>query len=257
MDLSPRRLMAALMLASFFPLPGVTACMDQPQSKAAAQDADAAPPELVRLSKTGDVWFDTRRKAVVADGQVCLREGQLEMFACPKGTKEHESVVSVNCQAEEIHAGLLAAGAKPGRTVRFDPEYQPATGQIIDLYVLWKDSEGKNHQVRAQDWIRNFKTKEPLSYDWVFAGSGFWKDESGKEHYKANGGDLVCVSNFPTATLDLPIESSQANSDLLFEAFKDHIPPRGTKVRLVFVPRQENPQQKASADGSAEHSRRP
>jgi hypothetical protein len=248
MDLSPQRLSAALMLASFFLLPGLSACMAQPQPKAAAQDADATPPELVRLSKTGDVWFDTKRKAVVADGQVCLREGQLEMFACPKGTKEHESIVSVNCQAEEIHAGLLAAGAKPGRTVRFDPEYRPATGQIIDIYVLWKDAEGKSHQVRAQDWVRNFKTKEPLSYDWVFAGSGFSKGEDGREHYKANDGDLVCVSNFPTAMLDLPIESSQANSDLLFEALKDHIPPRGTKVRLVFIPRQGKQQTKSEPE---------
>src|SRR5215217_5642329 len=73
---------------------------------------DVPPNELLRLSKTNDVWFDNKRKAVVVDGQVCLREGQLEMFACPKGTKEHESVVSLNCKADEVHAGLLAAGAK-------------------------------------------------------------------------------------------------------------------------------------------------
>ena len=36
--------------------------------------------------------------------------------------------------------------------------------------------------------------------------------------------------------LDLPIESSQATSDLLFEAFTEHIPPVGTKVRLVLTP---------------------
>ena len=54
---------------------------------------DDPPAELTKLSKTGDVWFDKKRKAVVVDGQVCLREGQLEMFACPKGTKEHESVL--------------------------------------------------------------------------------------------------------------------------------------------------------------------
>ena len=84
------------------------ACGDQPQ---------AEPDGLVKLSKTGDVWLDTKRKAVVVDGQVCLREGQLEMFACPKGTKEHESIISLNSKAEEVHAGLLAAGAKPGSPV--------------------------------------------------------------------------------------------------------------------------------------------
>src|SRR5262245_3282513 len=205
-----------------------------------AQAAGETPEGLVKLSKTNDVWLDTKRKAVVIDGQVCLREGQLEMFACPKGTKEHESVVSLNCLAEEVHAGLLAVGAKPGTPVRFDPEYKAATGQIIDIYVLWKDAEGGKHQARAQDWIKNIKTQVAMTHDWVFAGSGFWKDEeTGKEHYKANGGDLVCVSNFPTATLDLPIESSQANDELMFEAFAKNVPPRGTKVKVVLIPRRE------------------
>ncbi len=49
-------------------------------------DDEPPPTELVRLSKTNEIWFDSKRKAVVVDGQVCLREGQLEMFACPKGT---------------------------------------------------------------------------------------------------------------------------------------------------------------------------
>src|SRR5688572_21509429 len=40
---------------------------------------DAPPPELKRLSKTGEIWLDTKRKAAVIDGQVCLREGNLEM----------------------------------------------------------------------------------------------------------------------------------------------------------------------------------
>jgi len=199
---------------------------------------DAPPSELVKLSPTGDVWFDKKRKAVVVDGQVCLQQGQLEMFACPKGTKEHESVVSLNCTAEEVHAGLLAAGAKPGKPVSFDPDYKPATGQIIDIYVLWKDEEGQKQQMRAQEWIKDVKKEKAMAYDWVFAGSGFWKDEeTGKEHYKANGGDLVCVSNFPTATLDLPIKSSDANDELQYVAYKEHVPPRGTKVRVVFIPR--------------------
>ena len=218
-------------------------------------NGDDPPEGLVKLSKTGDVWLDTKRKAVVVDGQVCLREGHLEMFACPKGTKEHESVVALNCQSHEVHAGLLAAEAKPGTPVSFDPEYKAATGQIIDIYVLWKSDDGKKHQVRAQDWVKNFKTGKPLAYVWVFAGSGFWKDpETGIEHYRANGGELVCVSNFPTATLDLPIESTQANDELLFAVFTDRVPPRGTKVRVVFIPRTQEksaPEKEKSAPDKA------
>ena len=201
---------------------------------------------LVKLSETNDVWLDMKRKAVVVDGQVCLRAGQLEMFACPKGTKEHESVVSLNCLAQEVHAGLLAVEATPGSPVSYDPEYKPATGQIVDVYVLWKDEAGAKHQVRAQQWVRDFKTKKVLQHDWVFAGSGFWTDEApGLKHYKANGGDLICVSNFPTAMLDLPIKSSDENESLMYEAFTEQIPPKGTKVRVVLIPR--DPKSSAAA----------
>jgi len=200
--------------------------------------ASDTPQELRKLFEKSDVWLDTKRKAVVVDGQVCLTMGQLEMFACPKGTKEHESIISLNCLAEHVHAGLLAAGAKPGTPVSFNPEYRAATGQIIDIYVLWKDAQGEKRQARAQDWVMQTATGKPMQHDWVFAGSGFWKDpDTGLEHYRANGGDLICLSNFPTATLDLPIESSQANTDLMFQANGDVIPPKGTKVRVVLIPR--------------------
>lgn len=233
---------------------------DAPKAAApeAAPPAAEATPPLVRLSPTSQIWLDTRRKAVVVDGQVCLREGPLEMFACPKGSKEHESVVSLNCASHEVHAALLAVGARPGRPVQFQPQYQPASGQVIDIYVLWKDARGEKHQVRAQEWVRHTRTGQALEFDWVFAGSGFWKDEqTGKEYYKADGGDLVCVSNFPSATLDLPVESSQANAELLFEAFTERIPPRGTKVRLVLLPRAERPQTLPAPDAKSENDTKP
>jgi hypothetical protein len=209
-----------------------------PAATAGEIGLDPEPAGVVRLSKTGEVWLDTKRKAVIVDGQICLREGNLEMFACPRGSKEHESVVSVNCLPQDVHAGLLAAGAKTGKPVRFDPKYEPASGDVIQIFILWRNEKGESKQAKAQDWVKNARTEKALEYDWVFAGSGFWKDEeTGKEHYKANGGDFICVSNFPSAMLDLPIESSQANGELLFQAFTANIPPKGTKVRLVLIPR--------------------
>lgn len=210
-----------------------------------ANDADTKKPapatdtaKLVPLSKTHEIWLDPANKLLLVDGAVCLREGFLEMFACPKGTKEHESIVAVNCDAMTVHAGLLALGAKIGGPVKFDPKFVPASGTAVEIFVTWTDKAGKPQKVRAQEWIRNSKTKKEMTYQWVFAGSGFFLDEdSGKRYYNADAGDLVCVSNFPTATLDLPIESSQANADLQFEAFSERIPPKGTKVRLIFQPK--------------------
>jgi hypothetical protein len=221
------------------------ATVNAQEAEKPAEQPTKTPDGLVRLSKKHDVWLDTKRKAIVVDGKICLREGQLEMFACPKGTKEHESVVALNCLPEEVHAGLLALGAKPGTPVKFDPVYKPATGDIIDIFVLWKEADGTTKEVRAQELVKHAKTGKAMTYDWVFAGSGFFKDEmTGRLHYQANGGDFICVSNFPSATLDLPVESTDANSGLLFHAFTENIPPKGTDVRVVLVPRLKKPEPK-------------
>lgn len=224
-----------------------------PEAKAPAPQSPAASPTqpvespanedksgLVRIHKEYDVWIEPKRKLVVVDGEICLREGQLEMFACPKGTKEHESVISVNCPSRFVHTGLLAVGAKPGEPVRFDPVYRPATGPKVEIFILWTDKDGGRHKVRAQEWIRHVKTDKAMPYDFVFAGSGFVVDQhTGKKFYMADGGEMICVSNFGTAMIDLPVESSQTNADLLFDAFTENIPPIGTKVRMVLIPETE------------------
>lgn len=192
---------------------------------------------MPRLSPTDPVWMDRRRKWVVVDGEVCLQRGTLEMFACPKGSKEHESVVATHGKPFDVHVGLIAIGAKPGKPVSFMPKYQPPTGTEIDIWLLWRDAAGKARKAKAQEWIRNVRTKKELEYPFVFAGSGFWKDpQTNKQLYQGNSGDFICVSNFPTATLDIPVESTQADASLLYEAFTERVPEPGTKVRLVLVP---------------------
>ncbi len=211
---------------------------DQPPAEPAKRAAAKDPPGMKRLSPEYDAWIDPKHKRVVVDGTVVLREGQLEMFACPKGTKEHESIVAVDSKAFVVHAGLLAIGAEVGTPVVFQPTYQPATGQEIDIEVVWRDKSGTVHRDRAQEWVRSIKTGKPLEYPWVFAGSGFWLDEvTGIKHYMAETGDFICVSNFPSAMLDLPVESSQSNELLTYDAFTEHIPPVGTRVRLVLTPK--------------------
>lgn len=194
--------------------------------------------ELVQLLPNTPLWIDKTDKRVVMVGKVCLRQGQLEMFACPEGTKEHESVLSVPVEAAKVHAALLAVGAQPGRPVQFQPRYQAATGTEIDVALYWTDESGKRRSAWAEDWVQDANTGKTLSHPWVFAGSGFWVDEqTGKKAYLANQGELICVSNFSSAMLDLPIESSDKAGQLLFTAFTEHIPPLDTKVTIVLMPK--------------------
>ena len=273
-------------------------CADEPASKPVA-----AADKPVSLNPQGTVLLDKAGKRLLLKGEVCLREGVLEMLVCLKRTKEHESIVAVDTQAWMVHAGLLALGAEVGRPVRFLPEYRAASGQPIEIFVSWEDDQKKPHRVKAQTWVRNStrrywiekldtapadlkipddsnlrwddKRKELLWYGamsdkerdellkfstdagyqkaiksfhkqtevkeldagWVFAGSGFYTDsKTGEKFYQAEGGDLVCVANFATATLDLAVPSPAENAELLYEAYTERIPPVGTAVTVELRP---------------------
>lgn len=194
------------------------------------------PPNAKRLAAKDRIWVDVKKHLVIVDGYIAIREGQLEMLACPAGTKEHESVVGLFTKAQFVHAALLAAGARAGKPVQWEPKFEPPTGSEIEIHALWFDSSGKKQTIDARKWVKQFgKSASTLDVNWVFAGSSMWKDpDNGEERYMAESGDLVCLSNFSTATLDVPIKSSQANSGLLFMANTDQIPSEGTPIRLVF-----------------------
>jgi len=197
----------------------------------------ADPPGGKRISKQSQLWVDVKNHRVFVDGYVSLRDAPLEMFACPAGTKEHESIVATVAKANEVHAALLAIGAMSGTPVQFDPKYVSATGQRVRVWILYRDADGKFKTADARSWVRLGDTDKALEMDWVFAGSSTWTDpEDGKTYYQANSGELICVSNFGTAMMDLPIESSASNGHQQFMAFTDRIPPDMTPVRLMLVP---------------------
>lgn len=226
------------------------------------------PTGMTRLHPTMPVWLDVPNKRVVMVGEVCLREGQLEMFACVRRTKEHESILTVPTAIAEfedpnfkgsgnpyaplalaVHVGLMAAGAEFGNPARFVPDYQPARGSEIEVTLFWSDDKGVRHRARAQDWVRSHATQKPMTHPWVFGGSRFYVDDkTGEKTYLAEEGDFICLSNFPTAMLDLPVASPNENNALVFEALTEAIPPMKTKVTIVLTPKpgsfQKKPEEK-------------
>jgi glyoxylase-like metal-dependent hydrolase (beta-lactamase superfamily II) len=188
---SPGRLRAVmlLVLAAAPGFPGARASLGAQDPPRTADGATAdRHPELRRLSPSEDIWIDPARKEVVVGGVIALDRGLIEVFACPRHTKEHEAIVATSASARLVHAALLAIGLEPGRPVSFDPAYTPAKGPPVAILVRWTDEHGRPQQRRAQELIRSIATKAPLDADWVFAGSVFWKDPAdGREYYQADG----------------------------------------------------------------------
>ena len=178
------------------------------------------------------------KKRVLVSSKVCLRMGQLEQLLTRAGQKEHEAPLTADLDAKDIHTALLLAGAEPGSPVKFVPKLTPPTGTVIKVTLEYQE-KGKTIRRPAQDWIRDIKTQKQLEHDWVFAGSRLFFDPIDPKAppiYLANDGDIICVANFDTALLDLPIDSSKDNGLLAFEAQTDRIPELGTPVTIILEP---------------------
>ncbi len=225
---------AVAFLGMWSALPGCGSEVERPQSDAKAP----LPVQKVPAGRNVTVEIEGKRRRVVIEAEVCLREGALEQLLCRRRTKEHEAILAADVDARHIHMALEGAGAKAGRPVRYHPKYEPATGTRIKV-TLQYEHQGKLLTVPAQQWIQNVRTKKNLEHDWVFAGSHLVPDPSDSNKppfYLANDGDIICVSNFPSAMLDLPIRSPQDNADLAFVAHTERIPPEGTRVRVILEP---------------------
>lgn len=274
---------------------------------------DLNAPGVVALNPAKTLFLEKEKQRLLLKTEVVLQEGVLELFCCLKGTKHHESILAWEGEAFLVHTGLLALGCQPGKPVQFGPEFQPPTGQKLDLFINWT-VKGKAHRVNARQWMqtvtrryftaklaqlpselatkidpertvqRPFPESIELKYDsknhelyffgsmtkqelkqlqalsvdkvyqkaiqnlfdqsqpspfeanWVFAGSGTWKDEkTGKAMYDAEVGDLICVSNFPSATIDVAQQSSASQGEWLYESKSSVVPPLGTKVILEII----------------------
>ncbi|MDO4549879.1 MAG: YdjY domain-containing protein [Planctomycetia bacterium] len=216
--------------------------------------------KLHALDAKMPIWINAERDAVVLQGWVCQTSIPLEFFMCTGrgfirtlpyeeeglpskitqfiGAKTHEAVLCVDVRPSHIHAGLLAIGAVPGKPVRFHPEFQPATGEEIQVLIRWKDAAGNIIEKIGQDLVKEAETDKKMEMPWVFAGSFFYVDEEDEQktqYYAADSeGEIIGVSNFPSAVLDVPKASSSSNTERLFIANKDALPERGTPVTILL-----------------------
>jgi len=130
--------------------------------------------------------------------------------------------------------------------LRWDPKekellwYGPMTEAQRDEHLkLSKDPEFR----KAIEQFFKESRSRPMEADWVFAGSGFYVDpQSGEKYYRAEDGDLICVANFASATIDIAAKSTSGNEELLFEAWTERIPPMGTEVTIELIPAAKKPQ---------------
>lgn len=195
-----------------------------------------APPASAQpLNPAGTVLLDVANKRVLLRGELCRRDGLLEMLVCKAQTKEHESIISVDAEAQVIHAALLAIGAKPGSPATFQPEYMPPTGQKLDVLVSWTDDFGRPQRFRGQQLIRHAISRyytaviDPVPPELKI-------DNRGDLRYDTNTKELIWFGRMSeTQRQNLLARSQNPTYQKAIESFFQQSQPRELVADFVFA----------------------
>lgn len=171
-------------------------------------------------------WTDAQGKPHRARAQEWIRYATHRMYVAP---------------FEKLPAGLKLPEQDDELPIRFHAKFKeltwfgPMTAAQRDKLLSLSRDEAYRKAIRT--FFAEGRSRE-MNAGWVFAGSGFYVDpQTGEKSYLAEGGDLICVSNFPSAMLDLSVKSTDKQDEgLLFEPWTERVPPKGTEVTMELVP---------------------
>ena len=187
--------------------------------------------------KKEPIRLNAKARTIEIDGEICLQEGALELFACGVGGKEYESLVRLHGKPSKLHFYLLALGLKPAEK-RLKGQGDPKTpgGDRVHIYVEWRHDRTRR-RVRAEDLIwdtRRNATMERTTF--AFTGSYLVKsEETGQVEYMADHDlSIITVFHDPVAVLDNPLTTG--GDDTVYVVNTKQVPPVGTPVQVIIQP---------------------
>ena len=204
------------------------------------------------------------KRCVDLEGTICLEKGLLELIACTKGSKEHESIVALSARAMHIHMGLLLLGANNGHPAMRKPVDEektrwvnvPPRGDSIDVFLVMANKDGKLIEKPISDFIvrssgrvdevdgtvivapdqtekRGGKEETSLPHTFIFAGSHLRDNGPGPRQYLADlSGNVISIASFGDELLCLPFHQTQENGALMWQVKPGTLPKVGTKITL-------------------------
>jgi hypothetical protein len=125
--------------------------------------------------------------------------------------------------------GELRYDARNKVLIWFGPMTEKQRDELLAM------SDKADYRAAIGSFFKESQSKA-LEAEWIFGGSGFYTQKDGTQWYQAEAGNLICVSNFSDAMIDVSVESSASNDARLFEPYTERIPPLGTPVTVELAP---------------------
>ena len=220
--------------------------------------------EALRKLDLPGIKLNLKERCVDVNATICLHKGLLELVACTKGTKEHESILSISARPMHIHTAMLLMGASPGtpamrkaqegartRWVPVDP-----AGDSVCVSLVFAESKGKLQEYPIQKFISPAQPDEisgipakkilatfPASF--LFAGSHLVENGAGPRKYVCEqSGNVISISTFGDELLCLPGIHGHQNDGLVWQVNSKGLPGIGEQVILRLRPNPKAPEKK-------------
>lgn len=217
--------------------------------------------EAIKKLKMPGVAINLDERCVDIAGTICLDKGMLELVACTKGTKEHESIVAIEAQPMHIHTALLLLGARAGNPAILRPPLGeedkgwidlPPRGDAVEVLLVFPDKTGKPvaHPISKFITRAASETEAPGNADtdqkaegrfpthtFLFAGSRLVGGGPEPRKYLSDeSGNVISVVTFGDELLCLPGVHSDQKASLQWQINAANLPLVGTKVTLRLRP---------------------
>ena len=256
---------------------GVAACAgEKKQSRGETGAAESRPPNpaleaAIKKLKMPGVAINLQERYVDIEGKICLDKGMLELVACTKGTKEHESIVAIEARPMHIHTALLLVGANPGNPAMRKPLDEqkerwidlPPSGDAVKILLVFPDKAGKLAEHPISEFITRPSAESGVPreaaadkegdrkfpHTFLFAGSQLVDDGPGPRKYLSDlSGNVISIATFGDELLCLPGIHSDDNEALAWQVNATGLPAVGSKVTLRLR-QQLQPASKAGKSG--------
>lgn len=231
---------------------------------AVGESSEEIPPDLAGKIREifPHITIDAKDRRVDVESVVCLTEGFLELIACGKDSKEHESVIMVEAKPSHIHAALLLIGAEAGNPAMRKPLNEEATrwahlpprGQAVKISLVFPKEGGGTVERPVSDFIaptedetglrEAAEIEEKFPDTFLFTGSLFHGEGEERKYIADLSGHVISIATFGDEVFSLSEVHGQENGSLDWQIKPDSLPEIGTKVILRLRPQFAAPAEK-------------
>jgi hypothetical protein len=207
-----------------------------PPTPAQAPAGEQAEP-VAHLGAVERVSVYPRTQRVVVAGEVQLRRSQaVELIACARGGKTHESIFLLKCRPSDLNAALIVIGCKYESGPRFFQDPTKPVGTRVIAEVEWM-VEGVPVRHRVEDLAWDARVGRPMPrIAWVYVGSKFAADPvTGEEVFVADRErNLITTLHDPFSLLDNPLTSGGDVTPGRYVSNPQVVPPQGTPITVTI-----------------------